>query len=69
MALEGSAFVFNLFLSFEVSVSSNLLAEELLRRDRFDEKLIDVPARGRVSEGGGEIGGDIVGMAPMKIDR
>lgn len=36
--------------------------EELLRRDRWDEKLMEVWARGRVS-GWGEIGGDMVVMA------
>ena len=61
-AFEGSAFVFSLFLSLEVSVKSSLLAEELLRRDLWEEKLIAVWARGRVSWGCGEIGGDMVVM-------
>lgn len=69
MALDGSAFVFNLFLSFEVSVNSSLLADELLRRDLWEEKLIAVPALGRVSEGSGEIGGDMVVMVPTTTNR
>jgi hypothetical protein len=69
MAFEGSAFVFSLFLSFEVSVKSNLLAEELLRRDLWDEVLIAVRARGRVSKGCGEIGGDMVVMVPTITNR
>jgi hypothetical protein len=72
MALEGSAFVFNLLLSFAVSVRSILLEEEVLRRERWEEWLMAVPALGRVSDGCGEIGlvgGDMVVMASTIADR
>lgn len=42
IALEGSALVFNLLLSLEDSVRSVLLAEELLRLERWEEKLMAV---------------------------
>ena len=61
--------MFNLFFSFEVSVKSSLPAEELLRRDLWEEVLMAVSALGRVSEGSGETGGDMVVMASTITDR
>lgn len=65
-ALEGSAFVFSLFLSLTLSVNSSLWPEkELLRRVRCEVWLIVVCALGRPSCGWGEIGGDMVVMVSI----
>ena len=50
-------------------MESSLPPEELLRRDRWEEWLRAVEARGRVSEGSGEIGGDSVVMVSTIADR